>query len=50
MTARDDGIITEADLRECLAGRRRAASRRLPPLGTGKRDPWDARQRDGQVS
>jgi hypothetical protein len=41
--ARDDGIITEADLREYLAGlrRRREASRRLPPLRDGRQDPLD---------
>jgi hypothetical protein len=50
--AAEDIATTEADTGEYLAGlkRRRAASLRLPPLPTGKRDPWDVRQRDGQVA
>jgi hypothetical protein len=37
------------DQREYVAGlrRRRAASLRMAPVASGKRDPWDRRRRDG---
>jgi hypothetical protein len=45
-----DGWLTEypqeVRMRVWMNKRRRAASLRLPPLASGKRDPWDLVARD----